>query len=204
MNHHIIDHSLLALVFAIMCVSGEVIADSKSEIMNSITSSAKKIEDGISNGIDKTTNYSNDTMVTANVKSAFVNNKLVSADKISVSTKDGIVELTGSVANEEAKKNAVTIASGVEGVKDVKDNLTVSENSSNEGNYLSDTMITSKVKAALLSTDNTPFSDISVKTEGGIVYLTGKVNSKEQSLQAERVAKSVKHVKEVKNQLVVE
>lgn len=203
MNYSVIARSLLALVVT-LSISKVVVADNANELANSISSSLEKVESSLNNEVINATNYSNDAMITANVKSAFINNKLDFTNKISVSTKEGVVELTGSVPSEEIKKNAVTIASKVEGVKEVHDNLNVKEANSNDENYLTDTVITSKVKAALLTHDKTPFTGISVKTVDGVVYLTGTVKSKEQSILAEHVAKNTKHVKGVKNQLIVE
>lgn len=203
MNYKVIARSFLALAVAVSLSKG-VNADNANELSSSITSSLEKIENSLNNDVINATNYSNDAMITANVKSAFINNKLDLTNTISVSTREGVVELSGSVANDDIKKNAVSIASKIEGVKEVKDNLTVKETNSNDENYLSDTVITSKVKAALLMHDKTPFTGISVKTVDGVVYLTGSVKSKEQSILAEHVAKNINHVKGVKNHLIVE
>lgn len=203
MNHSVIARSLLALVVTLSLSKG-VIADNANELANSISSSLEKVENSLNKDVTNATNYSNDAMITANVKSAFINNKVDFTNKISVSTKEGVVELTGSVPNDEIKKNAVSIASKIEGVKEVKDNLNVKETDSKDENYLADTVITSKVKAALLTHDKTPFAGISVKTVDGIVSLTGSVKTKEQSILAEHVAKNIKHVKGVNNQLIVE
>lgn len=65
-----------------------------------------------------------DTTITTNVKAAYLKEKLfgdkdVSAFSISVSTKDGIVYLTGTADNQQQADNAVKLAKKVEGVKQV-------------------------------------------------------------------------------------
>jgi len=68
-----------------------------------------------------------DTWITTKVKSEFAANKSVKATDISVSTSDGVVTLTGTVATAKEKSHAEKIAKGIKGVKsvDVSD-LTVS------------------------------------------------------------------------------
>ncbi|MGE3318227.1 MAG: BON domain-containing protein [Candidatus Berkiella sp.] len=71
-----------------------------------------------------------DTSITANVKSAFLKEKLfgdadVSAFTISVETKDGVVHLTGTADNQTQSENAVKLAKGVEGVKDVMNDVKI-------------------------------------------------------------------------------
>jgi osmotically-inducible protein OsmY len=66
-----------------------------------------------------------DSTITASVKSKMAADTTVPAMKINVDTKDGAVTLTGEVDNDAAKAKAETIAKGVEGVKSVKNNITV-------------------------------------------------------------------------------
>lgn len=67
----------------------------------------------------------------------------------------------------------------------------------------SDTAITSKVKTALLKDQGMKGLKVSVKTNHGVVLLSGFVDSAEQVQQAEDIAKSVEGVKKVKNSLLV-
>lgn len=69
--------------------------------------------------------------------------------------------------------------------------------------YTGDTLITSKVKAKLLSEDDVASSHITVKTTDGIVQLTGEVKSNAQAAQVESVVKTIDGVKSVKNDLKV-
>jgi hyperosmotically inducible periplasmic protein len=62
---------------------------------------------------------------------------------------------------------------------------------------VSDTWITTKVKAELATTEGIKSGDISVTTKNGLVTLSGTVNSKAQVQKSIAVAKSVKGVRDV-------
>ncbi len=72
---------------------------------------------------------------------------------------------------------------------------------SQAGQYASDTATTTKVKTALLAERNLKSLDISVETQNGVVQLSGFATSSAQIDQAVDVAKNVKGVKDVKNDL---
>lgn len=71
------------------------------------------------------------------------------------------------------------------------------------GQYLSDSMVTAKVKAALVKDLQLKGFDISVETYEGTVQLSGFVDSKEQVTRAAAIAASVQGVAAVKNSLLV-
>lgn len=69
--------------------------------------------------------YVDDSLLTAKVKAALLKDSVMSALAVSVETHKGIVLLSGFVDNETQVHRAAEIASGVEGVQDVKNSLTV-------------------------------------------------------------------------------
>lgn len=69
------------------------------------------------------------------------------------------------------------------------------------GQYVDDSVITSKVKYAVMSEDSLKSSEINVETFKGIVQLSGFVNSQEDISKAVEVAGQVKGVKSVKNDM---
>ena len=71
------------------------------------------------------------------------------------------------------------------------------------GQYLDDTAITTKVKAAFTEDKSIKGRDISVRTDHGVVDLTGTVSSKGQSDHATELATQVKSVKAVHNNLTI-
>jgi hyperosmotically inducible protein len=66
--------------------------------------------------------YVDDSMITAKVKTAFVEDKDVSALNIGVTTSKGVVQLTGEGTPAEARR-AGEIARSVSGVKAVQNNI---------------------------------------------------------------------------------
>ena len=71
------------------------------------------------------------------------------------------------------------------------------------GNFMDDSAITAKVKAALVDHDNIKSTDISVKTDQKVVTLSGFVESQAQAEEAVKVAKGVEGVNSVSDKLQV-
>lgn len=71
------------------------------------------------------------------------------------------------------------------------------------GEYIDDTVITTKVKAAILNTSSLKVSEINVETFKGVVQLSGFVSSAEDINTAVRVARQVTGVTAVKNAMRV-
>ena len=71
------------------------------------------------------------------------------------------------------------------------------------GQYIDDSVITTKVKAAIFGEDTLKSLQISVETFKGVVQLSGFVDSPQSIARAGVVAARVEGVKEVKNTLIV-
>lgn len=71
------------------------------------------------------------------------------------------------------------------------------------GQYVDDTVITTKVKSALLKDDAVKSFAVSVETVKRVVQLSGFVNTADQKFAAGADAMAVNGVKEVKNNLIV-
>ena len=71
------------------------------------------------------------------------------------------------------------------------------------GEYVDDSVITSKVKAEIFQDDSLKSSEINVETFKGVVQLSGFVNSQADINRAVKVAGSVKGVTSVKNSMRV-
>lgn len=69
--------------------------------------------------------YIDDTVITAKVKAAFLNDPVLNVAEINVETFKGIVQLSGFVSSREAAQRAVTVARQVSGVKSVKNDMRV-------------------------------------------------------------------------------
>ena len=71
------------------------------------------------------------------------------------------------------------------------------------GEYVDDSVITTKVKSLLAADDFLKSFQIGVETYQGTVQLSGFVNSQQAVDKAGEIARSVKGVKSVKNNLIV-
>jgi hyperosmotically inducible protein len=69
------------------------------------------------------------------------------------------------------------------------------------GEYIDDSVITTKVKAAILNEPTLKVAEINVETFKGVVQLSGFVNSQADIYKAVEVARSVKGVTSVKNDM---
>jgi osmotically-inducible protein OsmY len=71
------------------------------------------------------------------------------------------------------------------------------------GEYVDDTVITAKVKTAIFEQPNLKSAEINVETFKGVVQLSGFVSSQANVNEAVMVAKNVKGVSSVKNDMRV-
>jgi hyperosmotically inducible periplasmic protein len=66
-----------------------------------------------------------DATLTARVKTSFINDPVVGASRIDVDTFKGVVTLSGRVKTKEEEAKAISLARGIQGVKDVKSTLQI-------------------------------------------------------------------------------
>jgi BON domain len=67
--------------------------------------------------------YFDDTVLTTKVKAAVFNEPILKSTEINVETFKGVVQLSGFVSSQAAINKAVEVASGVKGVKSVKNDM---------------------------------------------------------------------------------
>jgi hyperosmotically inducible periplasmic protein len=77
--------------------------------------------------------YISDAAITTKVKAALLSDSQLKATKVSVETTQGVVQLSGSVDSKTQENAAVTAANKVDGVKSVKDLLSVDNDGSKSG-----------------------------------------------------------------------
>jgi hyperosmotically inducible periplasmic protein len=144
-----------------------------------------------------------DSVLTTKVKSALIADNEIAGTDVKVETHNGEVQLSGSVKNQAQMDRAVLIARGMDGVKDVKNNLTVKTETASAGSKIDDTVVTTKVKTALLADPDVRSADIGVVTRNGVVQLSGFVENEKQLNRAVEVARKVEGVQNVANQMSV-
>ena len=113
------------------------------------------------------------------------------------------MQLNGFVESTAEKQSAAATVQKVEGVKSVRNNLQVQAQDRSAGTFTDDSVITGKVKSALIADSRTNALQIEVTTNNGVVQLGGFVNSSAAKQAAQEVARSVPGVKSVTNSLSV-
>ncbi len=148
-----------------------------------------------------------DAWLTAKVKTTLLFHRSVSA-MTDVDAKDGIVTLHGNATSEAQKELTTEYVKDVEGVKDVKNEMTVSKTPEKThrtaGEKIDDASITAQVKMALLFHRSTSAIGTTVKTTRGIVTVGGKASNTAEKDLVTKLAEDIKGVKGVKNHMTVE
>lgn len=81
--------------------------------------------------MEETGEYITDAAITTKVKATILSSDALNVLEINVETQNGVVQLRGFVADEEDIDTAEKIVSGIDGVKDVENDLKVkNENAS--------------------------------------------------------------------------
>lgn len=144
-----------------------------------------------------------DAAILSNVKSALISDSKTDAHEINVDVNRGVVQLNGFVDSMAEKSRATILATEVEGVMEVRNNLTVKQANETAGEHFDDSILTAKVKTALVESPDTKANQINVETNGGVVQLSGFVNNEKARAAATTVAMSVKGVKKVENKISI-
>ena len=153
-----------------------------------------------------------DANLTAKVKSQLLWNSNTQGLRIDVDTRGGVVTLRGEVASAAESELATQIARNTSGVRRVDNELRVNANQEPVGRQAEDTAlalkgevgdawITTKVKTSLLYNRGVDAAAIDVRTQGGIVTLSGEVRGNYEIERAEQIAAGIVGVREVRNQL---
>ncbi len=116
---------------------------------------------------------------------------------VDVSTSQGVVTLSGSVADLLAKRRAVKIAESIRGVRAVVDEMTVTPISRPDEDIQKD------VSMALLQDPATESDKVDVSVKDAVVTLTGTVGSWPEAQLAKWIAEGVKGAKEVRNDIQI-
>ena len=121
-------------------------------------------------------------------------------DSIKIESKQGVVTLTGTVAEASHKSMAENTVASLPDVKSVDNELLVKGEQPAEH---SDAWITTKVKTALLFHRNVSGTGTSVYTKDGVVTLQGVASSTAQKELTTEYAKDIDNVKSVNNEMTI-
>jgi len=149
-----------------------------------------------------------DTWIHRKVMLALVFHRNVSASKTTVEVKDGVVTLKGEATSAAQKDLTAEYAGDIDGVKEVKNDMTVAatpdavERTASE--KIDDASVTAQVKTALSTHRSTSSVKAKIEVRDGEVTLTGIAkNAAEKSLVTKLVG-DIRGVKNLKNEMTVE
>ena len=141
-----------------------------------------------------------DDTIKSSFQNTYVYKMYLKDDSVKAEAKDGIVTLTGTVAEESHKTMAQETAANLLGVTRVDNQLATEAEVATEK---ADNWIGRKVKLTLLFHRHVNAGKTSVDVKGGIVTLKGEALSTAQKELNAEYAKDIDGVKEVKNEMTV-
>ena len=133
--------------------------------------------------------------ITSAVERGLIFEKGVFPSNVDVSTSDGIVTLSGAVSNLLAKERALKIAQSIRGVRGAIDRITVTPVARPDADIRKD------ILAALRQDPATSTYKVDVSVKNAMATLSGTVGSYTEEQLAARIAKGVKGLKEIRNDI---
>ena len=148
---------------------------------------------------------SSDAWLRMKVKTILFLHRSLSDSKTEVNVNDGIVTLQGEATSQAQKELTTEYAKDVEGVKDVKNEMTVTKKRKAQtvGQKIDDASITAQVKMTLLYHRSTSALNTKVETKRGVVTLHGKAGNAAELDLATKLANDVAGVKGVRNLMTI-
>ncbi|MCX6837591.1 MAG: BON domain-containing protein [Verrucomicrobia bacterium] len=151
-----------------------------------------------------------DTWLYLKVKSTLAYHSSVSGYKTQVELKQGVVTLKGEATSEAQKELTTEYAKDVEGVKDVKNEMTVAVVADKPtvkpdlATLIDDASISAQVRMALMSHRSTSAFKTSVATLEGVVTVGGNAKNAAEKDLVTKLVTDINGVKSVVNNMVVE
>ena len=139
-----------------------------------------------------------DIDITRAIEIEFWGDEAVDANLIDIKTQQGVVTLTGNVSNILTRERAGRIAENIVGVRAVVNRIKVKPRL-----IQSDSELEKAVKNALIIDPAADSYEVTVKTENGVVTLTGTVDSWQEGQLCVAVTKGVTGVVDVKNNITI-
>ncbi len=143
-----------------------------------------------------------DSRIENSAENSYVFKKYLKDDSVQVSSKDGMVTLTGTVSQDNHRRLAEETVSSLPGVKSVDNKLNIK----GEGEGVAeqtDGWLALKVKTALFFHRGVNAFKTKVDANEGVITLTGEAADQAQKDLVTEYAKDIDGVKDVKNDMTV-
>lgn len=148
-----------------------------------------------------------DGWIGTRVKTSLLFHSNVNAFKTEVGVKEGVVTLKGEAASQAQKDLAGEYAKDVEGVKDLKNEMTIAsvpyKAEQTMAEKIDDASITAQVKGALLFHRSTSALNTKVVTSDGVVTVSGIAQNDAEKALVSKLANDVNGVMSVVNNMTI-
>lgn len=197
------NHKLLALLVAASFTTSAVAIASDDNWKKDDTmtkSSTNKWQDG-----------AKDAWIDGKAEATLLFNGNLDSFDINTDVKNSVVTLTGKVDNEVDRELAEELIMGIDGVKEVNNELTVynnsnendSTNNDEDSTMIVDAKISTVIKSRLLFDSEVSGTDINVDVDNMVVTLEGTVYSESEKQLALAIAKNAEDVESVVDMLKI-
>lgn len=146
-------------------------------------------EGGVSGELD-------DARIQSAINDAWFRYDLNMFSRLSLTVEQGNVLITGVVQNPEDRVEAVRLAWGVKGVKQVINEIQVADSEGVTG-YLKDTWIGTQLRAKLTANRDIHALNYSIEVVRGVVYVMGVAKSQAELNEVVDIARNIQYVQNV-------
>lgn len=186
----------------VVTLSGDVLDESHKPMAQDVAEALPGVK-SVENSI-VVKNEKSDTWLKMKVQSALVFHANVDAGNTNIFVKDGIVTLKGKAQSPAQKELTTEYAKEVEGVKGVKNEMSVSKDKDTIGEKIDDASITAQVKMTLMMHSSTGVLRTSVTTNNGVVSVGGKARNEAEKHLVTKLTEDVQGVNSVINKMTIE
>ena len=149
-----------------------------------------------------------DYWIAKKIKLTLLFHRFVNAGKTTADVKDGIVTLKGEASSAAQKDLTAEYAKDIEGVKEVKNDMTVATTpepaAQTLGEKIDDASVVAQVKMALLTHRSTTAVTTKVEARDGVVVVTGIAKNDAEKTLITKLVTDIQGVTSVKNQMTFE
>ncbi len=148
-----------------------------------------------------------DALLRGKVQAALLLHRDLSLARTQVEVDGGVVTLRGEADSEAQKRLASAYVKGLDGVARVDNQMTVAGDHPRRREIhrkIDDASITAQIKMALLFNRATSALKTKVRTDNGVVTLTGAAKSKAEKDLVTRIARNIQGIRMVRNRMTVE
>ncbi|MGC6536790.1 MAG: BON domain-containing protein [Candidatus Puniceispirillaceae bacterium] len=143
-----------------------------------------------------------DGVIITKISDRFLRDDVDLVEGVSVSVNEGAVLMTGIVPTQEKKINATRIAWSVKGVREVVNEITVSEGTSLK-TKAKDFSAAAQLRVKLIGESSVSSLNFSIDVVDGVVYLSGVASSEEERAKVIELAQELPFAKKVVDYIIL-